>query len=57
MTLGRKGLTSGANKGLTVCCLTRGCVFVFYCKHTAFHCFSVCTVSYVVCKHRLCAVI
>ncbi|CAI9561889.1 unnamed protein product [Staurois parvus] len=36
MTLGRKGLTSGAIKGFTVCCLcftAGGCVF--HCKHTA----------------------
>ncbi|CAI9590924.1 unnamed protein product [Staurois parvus] len=28
MTLGRKGLTSGAIKGLTVCCFTVCCVCV-----------------------------
>ncbi|CAI9545934.1 unnamed protein product, partial [Staurois parvus] len=33
MTLGRKGLTSGAIKGLTVCCFTMWPVCVLLCKH------------------------
>ncbi|CAI9573012.1 unnamed protein product [Staurois parvus] len=34
MALGRKGLTSGAIKGLTVCCFThsRICVYIDTCK-------------------------
>ncbi|CAI9569338.1 unnamed protein product, partial [Staurois parvus] len=39
MTLGRKGLTSGVIKGLTVCCFTvESCCFVLLCcaeKYTA----------------------
>ncbi|CAI9544050.1 unnamed protein product [Staurois parvus] len=35
MALGRKGLTSGAIKGLTVCRFTSDCVL--HCKHTALH--------------------
>ncbi|CAI9607619.1 unnamed protein product, partial [Staurois parvus] len=35
MALGREGLTSGAIKGLTVCCFTMCSVFVIHCKHTA----------------------
>ncbi|CAI9568800.1 unnamed protein product [Staurois parvus] len=38
MTLGRKGLTSGAIKGLTVCCVCFtlwGGVCVLHCNHTA----------------------
>ncbi|CAI9584210.1 unnamed protein product, partial [Staurois parvus] len=35
MTLGRKGLTSGVIKGLTVCWLTVCCVHALHCKHTA----------------------
>ncbi|CAI9539715.1 unnamed protein product [Staurois parvus] len=35
MALGKKGLTSGAIKGLTVCCFTL-CA-VFHCKHTALY--------------------
>ncbi|CAI9553978.1 unnamed protein product, partial [Staurois parvus] len=34
MTLGRKGLTSGAIKGLTVCYFTVCCVCALHCKHT-----------------------
>ncbi|CAI9556916.1 unnamed protein product [Staurois parvus] len=37
MTLGRKALTSGAIKGLTVCCAVFSimcCVCVLHCKHT-----------------------
>ncbi|CAI9589994.1 unnamed protein product, partial [Staurois parvus] len=37
MALGRKGLTCGAIKGLTVCCFTRGGVLVLHCKHAALH--------------------
>ncbi|CAI9606683.1 unnamed protein product, partial [Staurois parvus] len=39
MALGRKGLTSGVIKGLTVCCFTMViCVLcVFHCKHTALY--------------------
>ncbi|CAI9579453.1 unnamed protein product [Staurois parvus] len=35
MALGRKGLTSGAIKGLTVCCFTLCPVCLLHCKHTA----------------------
>ncbi|CAI9568860.1 unnamed protein product [Staurois parvus] len=38
MALGRKGLTCGAIKGLTVCCFTRGCVLVLHCKCSASQC-------------------
>ncbi|CAI9533478.1 unnamed protein product, partial [Staurois parvus] len=39
MMLGRKGLTSGVIKGLTVCCvcLQWGCVCALHCKHTALY--------------------
>ncbi|CAI9549383.1 unnamed protein product [Staurois parvus] len=37
MVLGRKGLTCGAIKGLTVCRFTYWAVFVLHCKHTALH--------------------
>ncbi|CAI9615889.1 unnamed protein product, partial [Staurois parvus] len=37
MALGRKRLTCGAIKGLTVCCFTYGAMFVFHCKHTALY--------------------
>ncbi|CAI9576171.1 unnamed protein product, partial [Staurois parvus] len=37
MALGRKRLTSGAIKGLTVCCFIVGCVSAFNCKHTALY--------------------
>ncbi|CAI9562775.1 unnamed protein product, partial [Staurois parvus] len=37
MAQGRKGLTCGAIKGLTVCCFTMGAVCVFHCKHTALY--------------------
>ncbi|CAI9591466.1 unnamed protein product [Staurois parvus] len=33
MALGRKGLTSGAIKGLTVCCFTVCCVCALLCQH------------------------
>ncbi|CAI9578162.1 unnamed protein product, partial [Staurois parvus] len=35
IALGRKGLTCGAIKGLTVCC-------ALHCKHTAFSCTLLC---------------
>ncbi|CAI9545365.1 unnamed protein product, partial [Staurois parvus] len=38
MTLGRKGLTSGAIKGLTVCCFTVYCVCGLLCQHIALYC-------------------
>ncbi|CAI9566008.1 unnamed protein product [Staurois parvus] len=38
MALGRKGLTSGPIKGLTVCCFTVCCVSAFHCKQTALYC-------------------
>ncbi|CAI9600063.1 unnamed protein product [Staurois parvus] len=40
MTLGRKGLTSGAIKGLTVCCVcfTVCAVCVLLGTHTALYC-------------------
>ncbi|CAI9584306.1 unnamed protein product, partial [Staurois parvus] len=37
MALGRKGLTCGAIKGLTVCCFAYWAVFVLHCKHTVLH--------------------
>ncbi|CAI9533672.1 unnamed protein product [Staurois parvus] len=37
MALGRKGLTSGAIKGITVCCFTVRCVSALHCKHTALY--------------------
>ncbi|CAI9547846.1 unnamed protein product, partial [Staurois parvus] len=37
MALGRKVLTCGAIKGLTVCCFIRSSVSVLHCKHTALH--------------------
>ncbi|CAI9540345.1 unnamed protein product [Staurois parvus] len=39
MALGRNGLTSGAIKGLNVCCVLfhNGAVCVLHCKHTALY--------------------
>ncbi|CAI9575831.1 unnamed protein product, partial [Staurois parvus] len=37
MALGRKGLTFGAIKGLTVCCVCFTKCTVFHCKHTALY--------------------
>ncbi|CAI9580072.1 unnamed protein product [Staurois parvus] len=37
MALGRKGLTSGAIKGLTVCCFTMCCVCAYF--TVSAHCF------------------
>ncbi|CAI9619441.1 unnamed protein product, partial [Staurois parvus] len=39
MALGRKWLTSGAIKGLTVCCVcfTMRLCLCFHCKHTALY--------------------
>ncbi|CAI9611585.1 unnamed protein product, partial [Staurois parvus] len=37
MALGRKGLTCGEIKGLTLFCFTVCCVSAFNCKHTALH--------------------
>ncbi|CAI9606417.1 unnamed protein product, partial [Staurois parvus] len=37
MALGRKGLTCGAIKELTVCWLTVCCVCSLHCKHTALY--------------------
>ncbi|CAI9585207.1 unnamed protein product, partial [Staurois parvus] len=37
MALGMKGLTSGAIKGLTVCCFTMEAVCVLHCNHTALY--------------------
>ncbi|CAI9604560.1 unnamed protein product, partial [Staurois parvus] len=41
MTLGRKGLTSGVIKGLTVCCFTVLSVCALLCKHIAFYCSAI----------------
>ncbi|CAI9532066.1 unnamed protein product, partial [Staurois parvus] len=41
MTLGRKGLTSGVIKGLTVCCFTACAVCVLLGKHDAVYFFAV----------------
>ncbi|CAI9597968.1 unnamed protein product, partial [Staurois parvus] len=38
MTLGRKGLTSGAIKGLTVCCVCFTVCCVLLCMHAALYC-------------------
>ncbi|CAI9590831.1 unnamed protein product [Staurois parvus] len=38
MALGRNGLTSGAIKGLTVCCFTMLSVCALLCKHAALYC-------------------
>ncbi|CAI9551347.1 unnamed protein product, partial [Staurois parvus] len=35
MALGRKGLTCGVIKGLTVCCFTMWAVCTLHCKHIA----------------------
>ncbi|CAI9570319.1 unnamed protein product, partial [Staurois parvus] len=37
MALGRKGLTCGVIRGLTVYCFTVCCVCAFHCKHTALY--------------------
>ncbi|CAI9612276.1 unnamed protein product [Staurois parvus] len=37
MALGRKGLTCGVIKGLTVCCFIVCCVCALHCKHTALY--------------------
>ncbi|CAI9582519.1 unnamed protein product [Staurois parvus] len=37
MALGRKGLTYGVIKGLTVCCFTISYLRMLHCKHTALH--------------------
>ncbi|CAI9532246.1 unnamed protein product [Staurois parvus] len=41
MTLGMKGLTRGAMKGLIVCCFTLCAVLVLDYKHTALHGYAV----------------
>ncbi|CAI9604569.1 unnamed protein product, partial [Staurois parvus] len=42
MALGRKRLTCGAIKGLTVCCFYYEAVcYVFHCKRTALYCSAV----------------
>ncbi|CAI9596274.1 unnamed protein product, partial [Staurois parvus] len=43
MTLGRKGLTCGAIKGLPVCCFTLCAVCVLLGKHAALYCSAVYT--------------
>ncbi|CAI9591998.1 unnamed protein product, partial [Staurois parvus] len=42
MALDRKGLPSGAIKGLTVCCVcfTLCAVIVLLCKHAALYCYA-----------------
>ncbi|CAI9540346.1 unnamed protein product, partial [Staurois parvus] len=37
MALGKKRLTCGAIKGLTVCCFTMWPVCALHCKHTALY--------------------